>query len=230
MVLAALQRGRERDPRIHARWQRRGAARVARGGRFVATQQPHRQTRVTRSLPRDLASRGRPVSFLGRAPKGRQRSALELERGRTSVLVFDACSQLGARSGTPGSSDVATGKCLAPLALYMVKCYIVFSIAVSIVRLLTQTPSCARRIRVFALSPRPTTRPPPCFVRVVGLGGWCSAGRRARDGGDRQPTGSNGRESTRTRPERKAQSQRQMAVRDDIEGRGRQRCGGLSGA
>ena len=49
-------------------------------------------------------------------------------------------------------------------------------------RLLTRTPSRARRIRVFGLPPRLTTRPPRCFVRVVSLGGWCGVQRRARDG------------------------------------------------
>jgi hypothetical protein len=43
-------------------------------------------------------------------------------------------------------------------------------------------PSRARRQRVFALPLRPTTRPPRCCVRVVGLGGWCFVHPRARDG------------------------------------------------
>ena len=71
---------------------------------------------------------------------------------------------------------------LAHLALYLVKCYGVFYGVFYGVQLLTWTPSRARRIRVLGLSPRPTTRPPRCFVRVVGLGGWCSVQRRARDG------------------------------------------------
>jgi len=98
-------------------------------------------------------------------------------------------------------------KHLAHLALYLVKCSGLFSRA----GLLVQTPSRARRQRVLALALRPTTRPPRCFVRVVGLRGWCGMERRARDAADRQTTGTNGREVPRIRLESQSQgrSQRQ---------------------
>src|SRR5437588_7006703 len=68
------------------------------------------------------------------------------------------------------------------MALHLVKCSGVFSRVFSRVRFLSWEGSRARRQRVFGPSPRLTTRPPRCFVRLVSLGGLCFVWRRAQGG------------------------------------------------
>jgi len=104
------------------------------------------------------------------------------------------------RAQTPSASSAISGKVLRSILQSILQS-----------RAIGPDPVPCPPPKGFGASPETDYPPSRCFVRVVGLRGWCGMERRARDAADRQTTGTNGREVPGIRLESQSQgrSQRQ---------------------